>query len=92
MNGRLQKDFSTHTKFIVVSTPQMEFVVFTGNVNLAQDGVYISGSNTPAYQGSTFTISGAPAAPVAVTPEPSSLALLGTGVLGMAGVLKRRLA
>ena len=32
------------------------------------------------------------AAPVAVTPEPSSFALLGTGVLGMAGVLKRRFA
>ena len=28
--------------------------------------------------------------PTAVTPEPSSLALLGTGVLGLAGVVRRQ--
>ncbi len=31
-------------------------------------------------------------APAAVTPEPSSIALLGTGLLGVAGVMKRRFA
>ncbi len=30
--------------------------------------------------------------PVAVTPEPSSVALLGTGILGAAGVLRKRFA
>ena len=40
----------------------------------------------------SLTYNYTPAAPVAVTPEPSSLALLGTGILGVAGVVRKRLA
>ena len=62
--------------------------LFFGAYNIAQNGIYVDNSPGPV---GTLTISGAPSA-VAVTPEPSSLALLGTGILGVAGVVRKRLA
>ncbi|MGI4758960.1 MAG: PEP-CTERM sorting domain-containing protein [Janthinobacterium lividum] len=44
-------------------------------------------NNLQSVSTGTFTAS---IAPVSVTPEPSSIALLGTGLLGVAGVLRKR--
>jgi hypothetical protein len=43
-------------------------------------------------QEASGTITAVPAATSSVTPEPSGIALLGTGLLGIAGVVRRRLA
>ena len=53
---------------------------------LNADGVYSNGAPIPQI----VTITGSPA--LSTTPEPSSFALLGTGLLGVAGVVRKRFA
>lgn len=50
-----------------------------------------SGS-TYRYSSGSLVVSASPIAPAAITPEPSSAVLLCTGVLGIAGGLRRRFA
>ena len=54
-------------------------------VSIQADNVNDTGSDNVLLDAITFT-------PTAATPEPSSLVLLGTGILGAAGVIRRKLS
>ena len=87
------------TETFNVSTfgPTLETLGWTGIDTVS----FVSSGGTPDpvaalhYGGTQFVLDNvtiSATAPVTVTPEPSSFALLGTGILGVAGMMKRRFA
>ncbi len=72
------------------SIPVNTFVHITATATgTGSDTLTFRGYNLPAYD--YLDNVAVTQAPVAVTPEPSSLALLGTGMLGLAGMMRRKL-
>jgi hypothetical protein len=73
------------------------FSSFSGTIGAfgTINGTYVGMEDLPAsqsdwdYNDDTFVVTSVPAAP---TPEPSTFALLGTGLLGAAGALRRKFA
>ncbi len=69
---------------------------YTGGVNGIPAGLFVglederNGSSDFNYNDDTFVFTGVQAPSITATPEPSSLALLGTGVLSVAGMARRR--
>jgi hypothetical protein len=77
-----------HPTFITCATPGYNCLNDTGNPLIDASGYSTANSNDYFFYGAQSTV--APTPPAAVTPEPSSLVLLGTGVTALAGMIRRR--
>ncbi len=82
VSGSIQCDAELRSPFVSSALPSgLAFFQFQMPVGFnCGDGLQL-----------VVTGSGTPAPPSSVTPEPSSLALLGTGVLGVGTILRRRI-
>jgi hypothetical protein len=71
---------------VISDTPDVEIQISGGQMFGNGDTALSNGSEGGNSVSGVFTSS----APTSVTPEPSTLALLGTGILGVAGMMRRK--
>ncbi|HEU4636554.1 MAG TPA: choice-of-anchor A family protein [Edaphobacter sp.] len=66
------------------------FAILSGNSQMAGTFIAAAIGQTGEVHNQEFTGTLPPTTPVAATPEPTSLALMGTGITALAGLLRRR--